>query len=301
VPSARAALAASDWKGGVDLHTAHGRDLATAVHTKNLDAARRLWEADPNLDAAEWRELERRYAGFTPSNSAQVATLLLALIRAAERATAARAAIRQRLKLLAHARNLVEQLASSAGAAGGGNAAKTAGGEGTTRRTRVVIDDKLRASLLAQLRSLLGLLRQAGVQVVEAVTEWRAMYRHPLPFEWENANNLIAIQTQHVALPRALIDELNTLGGRPTSADTHREETARKTIEAEGPLQAERARQAAQKWIPAPPPAGAAGPAASVLRWQPVDEAAMRAQLRLGLAAAPAADAVFYYELGRRP
>eukprot|EP00962_Isochrysis_galbana_P011361 scaffold3185_cov111-Isochrysis_galbana.AAC.1 len=283
---ARAALAASDWKGGIELRTATGRDSAAAAHTKAVDAARRLWEADPILDAAEWRELERRYAGFTTANSAQVATILLALSRAVERASAARTAIRQRLKLLAHARSLVEQLAPRAGAAGGGHAPRPP-----------ATDDKLRSSRLAQLRSLIGLLRQAGVQVVEAVMEWRAMYRHPVPFEWEGTNYLIAIQSQHVALPRALIDELHSLGGRPTTADTQREDIARRIIEAEGPLQAARARQAVQKWTPPPPPATPDGPAAAVLRWQPVDEGAMRAHLWPGLVSAPAADAVYYYEL----
>ena len=36
------------------------------------------------------------------------------------------------------------------------------------------------------------------------------------------------LQSQHVALPRALIDELTKLGGRPASTDAAREEAARR-------------------------------------------------------------------------
>jgi len=53
------------------------------------------------------------------------------------------------------------------------------------------MDARLRESLVVQLRSLVALLRQAGMQVVEAIVEWRAMYRLPLPFLWEGDNFLI--------------------------------------------------------------------------------------------------------------
>jgi len=273
IMTSRAAFSALEWKGAIELHTTSSVE-ASRAHSRNLDAARKLWQADANLPYTGWREFEARYASPTASNSAQVASLLLTLRRAVDRAGAARAAIRQRLKLLAHARSLVDKLTPPTEAATG---AKQAWANG--------LDSRLRDSLVAQLRSLIGLLRQAGVHVVETIVEWRALYRQPLPFEWEGANYLIAMQTQHVALPRALVDEIQRLGGRPPSTDAARQEAARLVIEREAAVQATRAMQDDANWVP---PALSVGtrsvPMLPMLRWLPVDELAMRSHLGGGTA-----------------
>jgi len=51
-----------DWRGAVELKVATLRDDAARAHARMRDAARVLWEADPALGQAEWREMEARYA-----------------------------------------------------------------------------------------------------------------------------------------------------------------------------------------------------------------------------------------------
>ena len=275
VASGLVACTASDWCGALELRAADGEAEYRDAMARVVESARRLWEADPHLEASEWEELERRYSAPALGNAAQLGTLVVVLRRCAARCAAARVAIRQRRKLLAHAESAIAQLVPP----GEGNSASQ---QSRTKRAWTGIDSKLRASLLAQLRSLLSLLRHSRVTVVEAILSWRAMYRDPLPFLWDGRNYLLSMQEEHVTISRQLHEELQQLAGRAAApVDAEREAAARLAVESEERVQATREQQRVRGWLaPRRRKHPSTAPPARLLRWQPVNESALVSELR---------------------
>ena len=207
---------------------------------------------------------------MTPESSLQLAWILLTLRRHHRRGQAVRTAVRQREALLSNLRLLCARVAPPHTAADAPPAAVGPAGQ----LVAALDTPQLRASVAAELHSLLALVRRASVQVVEAVQAWRSGLRRPVPFEL-NGTNYIETMADEPAELRAphlakLLAEAAPLAPAGT-LDAGRLWAARQAIAREPEIQQRVAAALRQE--------AAEGFKATTLRWSPLDEAQVLAEL----------------------
>jgi len=154
-----AALQVGDWRGELRAAELNQGDFE-AGFVRLIAAVEEACQGDELLmrDLEEWRT--RYFSPATVGNGLQLAWLLLALRRHHRRARAVGAAVRQREALLCNLRLLCARVDVPSPQEGSHPAGQMAPALETPR---------LRASVAAELHSLVALMRRSSVRVVEAV------------------------------------------------------------------------------------------------------------------------------------
>jgi len=126
---------------------------------------------------------------------------------------------------------------------------------------------QLRASVAAELHSLLALVRRASVQVVEAVQAWRSGLRRPMPFDLNGVNYVAAMAEEPQELQQPHLAQLLAEAAPhapPATLDAGRLWAARQAIAREPEIQRNLEAALREESIE--------GFKANTLRWSPLDE-----------------------------